>query len=207
MKALLILSLAVVTVAPASAQNFRPSAGRGSPHHGHFDRGNAHRARPAFHHGAYIYRHRPSVHVGIGPAYYPSYYPAYGYYPGYGVDYPYYGNVGYYGSGSSAASGLWLGALAGGIIGNNSGTFGHNGWRGAAWGAGLGWLLGSVADANRRSAAAYEQPPVVVSRPAPVVTVPAQPAAASTAPQQVTIINNYYNSSTPMSGANGLFGR
>jgi hypothetical protein len=30
---------------------------------------------------------------------------------------------------------------------------------------------------------------------------------ASTSPQQVTIINNYYNSSTPMAAANGMFGR
>lgn len=42
--------------------------------------------------------------------------------------------------------------------------------------------------------------PQVISAPAPV-----QPQAA---PQQVTIINNYYNApATPMSAANGLFGR
>ena len=41
----------------------------------------------------------------------------------------------------------------------------------------------------------YVQQPVAVQQPAP------QPV------QQTTIINNYYNSSTPMSGANSLFGR
>jgi hypothetical protein len=35
----------------------------------------------------------------------------------------------------------------------------------------------------------------------------AAPPAAPAQPQQVTIINNYYNAPTPMSSANGLFGR
>lgn len=132
-------------------------------------------------------------------SYGPAYYPAYGYYPGYGVDYPYYG--GFYGSGSASSTGFWLGALAGGIIGNNSGDFRHNGWRGAAWGAGAGWLLGSVVDANRRYEG-YTGVPVTVA-PAAQATPAVAPQAA---PQQVTIINNYYNTS-PMSGANSLFGR
>lgn len=137
--------------------------------------------------------------------YSPFYTPSYGYYGGYGVDYPYYGDIGYYGTPSAASSGFWLGALAGGIIGHNSGDFRHNGWRGAAWGAGAGWLIGSVIDANRRQAT-YASPPVVVSAAAPAApAATAQPAAAAPAPQQVTIINNYY--STPMSGANSLFGR
>jgi hypothetical protein len=50
--------------------------------------------------------------------------------------------------------------------------------------------------------------PVVLGAPQPLVVqaapAPDQPAAA---PQQVTIINNYYNSPSPMSSANGLFGR
>ena len=97
-----------------------------------------------------------------------------------------------------------LGALAGGIIGNNSGEFRHNGWRGAAWGAGLGWVLGSVADANRR-AVVYDRAPVSVT-PASALQY-AQPVAQP-APQPVTIINNnYYNAPSPMSGANSLFGR
>jgi hypothetical protein len=98
---------------------------------------------------------------------------------------------------------MLLGALAGGIIGNNSGTFGHSGWRGAAWGAGAGLLIGSVVDAERAREAQ-------VRAPAPtVVYAPAQTAAAAPAgspPPQVTIINNYYGAS-PMSAANSLFGR
>jgi hypothetical protein len=181
--------------------------------------------------GGYVYRDAPSVRVNVGYGYgrgavyghygyrghdygrdygrfyrgsgYGGYYyaPSFGYYSGYGDGYPYY-DTGYYGSGSGAANGLVLGALAGGIIGNNSGEFRHNGWRGAAWGAGLGWLLGSVADANRR-AVVYERAPVVVPAAS---AVPTQPAAQA-ATQPITIINNYYNSPSPMSGANSLFGR
>lgn len=170
--------------------------------------------------GGYVYREAPPVQVsvGYGRGYYGHsgyghrYYrgsvgygyvaPGYGYYAGYGDGYPYYGSAGYYGSGSGAANGLLLGALAGGIIGHNSGDFRHNGWRGAAWGAGAGWLLGSIFDANRRAVVYESAPPVVYQAPA----APAQPAAQA-APQQVTIINNYYNNTTPMSAANGMFGR
>jgi hypothetical protein len=163
----------------------------------------------------YVDREPPAVRVGIGygggyaghrghgygyysPRYSYGYLPSYGYYSAYGDAYPYYDSYGYYGGASGAANGLVLGALAGGIIGNNSGAFHHNGWRGAAWGAGLGWLLGSVADANR--AVVYNRAPVTVS--APAATTPVQSAA-----QPVTIINNYYNTSTPMSSANSMFGR
>ena len=131
--------------------------------------------------------------------------PRYGYYSGYGYGYPYYGSYGYYGSGSAAANGLLLGALAGGIIGHNSGDFRHNGWRGAAWGAGAGWLLGSVIDANRRPGVYGSPAPVVVQQAAPVAQVAAPAVQAQ--PQQVTIINNYYGNATPMSGVNGMFGR
>jgi hypothetical protein len=208
MKAVLALSVALAAIAPTQAEIFRPGAGRGAPREGHSDRGQVRVAPPRGYHGDYVYRHRPTVHVSYGPRYYPSYgyYPAYGYYPGYGVDYPYYGSSGYYGSGSAASTGFWLGALAGGIIGNNSGDFRHNGWRGAAWGAGAGWLLGSVVDANRRYDS-YPTAPVTVTAPVQATAAPAQAAPAAAAPQQVTIINNYYNSPSPMSGANSLFGR
>jgi hypothetical protein len=99
-----------------------------------------------------------------------------------------------------------LGALAGGIIGNNSRAFHHDAWRGAAWGAGVGWLLGSVADANRRVVYQNSAPVVVQSAAPAPVPMQAQPAAQP-AQQPVTIINNYYNTSTPMTGANQLFGR
>lgn len=185
--------------------------------------------------GGYVYRDRPEVYVGVragsgiryrssgyghghyghpariypgrgysgygwGPAVYRSY-PAYSYYPGYGEAYPYYST---YPAGSAASTGLLLGSLAGGVIGHNSGDFRHDGWRGAAWGAGIGWLLGSVVDARRR-ADAYSSAPVVVY-PAQTVQAAAPPVAPAQ-PQQVTIINNYYNTPTPMSSANGLFGR
>lgn len=111
---------------------------------------------------------------------------------------------------NAAQNGLWLGALAGGIIGHNRG-FGHgrDGWRGAAWGAGAGWLLGSVLDANYgyygNGYYSYGYPrPVVMPQAQPVVVQSAPPAAA---PQQVTIINNYYGNASPMAGANTLFGR
>lgn len=160
----------------------------------------------------YDYGHRPA-YVGsryygnfgygygaryYGPSYGYTYVPSYGYYEGYGAGYPYYDSYGYYGTGSAAGNGLLLGALAGGIIGHNSGEFRHNGWRGAAWGAGAGLLLGSIVDANRR-ATVY---------PAQIVNPPVQPATTAPAvPQQTTIINNYYNTPTPMTSANGLFGR
>jgi hypothetical protein len=108
---------------------------------------------------------------------------------------------------------LVLGAVAGGIIGHNSGSFRHNGWRGAAWGAGAGWLLGSIVDSNRYYGGyGYDYPrrsvvverPVYVQESAPVQAAAPAPAAA---PQQVTIINNYYGNATPMTQANSLFGR
>jgi hypothetical protein len=118
-----------------------------------------------------------------------------------------YHTSGYFGGGY-ARDGLWLGALAGGIVGHNSGgSWRHNGWRGAAWGAGAGWLLGSVLDANYGYYSGYDYVyPRPVSMPVsqPVV-VQAAPAAA--APQQVTIINNYYGNASPMTQANTLFGR
>jgi len=43
------------------------------------------------------------------------------------------------------ARGLALGAIAGAVIGNNSGDLGHNAWRGPASGAAVGGILGSAA--------------------------------------------------------------
>lgn len=186
--------------------------------------------------GGYFYRERPEIYVGVdygrgsrygsrpGHGRHPRAYrnygyyghprpgwsgygygsvPVYGYYPGYGAGYPYYDSYGVYRPGGAASTGLLLGALAGGIIGHNSGDFRHNGWRGAAWGAGAGWLLGSIVDA-RRPVTVYEPAPVVVPQ---VQTVPAASPALAAPPQPITIINNYYNSPSPMSAANGLFGR
>jgi outer membrane lipoprotein SlyB len=97
-----------------------------------------------------------------------------------------------------AVTGTLLGGIAGAIIGNNS--HGHNAWRGAAIGAGAGYLLGSIAEGNarRREAAA-----------APIAAASSASAAAAPAPQNVTVINNYYGNSAPapMAQANALFGR
>lgn len=227
MKTMLLLGLALAALNTGRAEVFRSRAG---------DRGDArmeaHRSEGGRDHRYHRddrehrdHRGRTSVHVGIGygrgPAYVSpwrhapywqgsyGYYspvrhvPAYGYYAGYGVGYPHYNRYGYYGPGSYSANGLVLGALAGGIIGNNSGTFNHSAWRGAAWGAGVGWLLGTVADAHRRPVV-YESGST--SAPASAAPVQAQPVATPP-PQQVTIINNYYNTATPMSDANRLFGR
>lgn len=199
MRIALACSLALLALAPAQAQIFRHDSHRGSSVHVSVGHGHGHHRHHDHHYGPWR-----SHHYGFG--YYPrSYYvPAYSYYDGYGYAEPYY-DYGYSRSGSAAANGLLLGALAGGIIGHNSGEFRHNGWRGAAWGAGAGLLLGSIIDANRARAAAPATPAVV---PAAPVVVPAQTQPAPQAqPQQVTIINNYYNSASPMSGANSLFGR
>ena len=95
-----------------------------------------------------------------------------------------------------------LGGIAGAIIGHNSGH--HNAWRGAAIGAGAGLVLGSIAEsaAREREAAAAAQ--AWASRPAAEATV-----SNNQAPQNVTIINNYYNQTpaTPMASANAMFGR
>jgi hypothetical protein len=233
MKTISALCLALLVAGSAHAQIFRPQAvnrtgmGRDASRNGGESRRDdggvqtrSHRDRSfddsrSYYHGRslagpwrfdYGHHHvRPRVgYVGggyFGPRFSYGYVPTFGYYSGYGYGYPYYDNYGYYGSGSAAANGLLLGALAGGIIGHNSGDLRHSAWRGSAWGAGLGWVLGSAVDANRRRVA-YESAPVVVQQAAP-----AQAQPATSQPQQVTIINNYYNASTPMSAANGMFGR
>ena len=105
---------------------------------------------------------------------------------------------------SYATSGLLLGGLAGAIIGNNS--HGHNAWRGAAWGAGAGLLIGAIADQNARDREAQEA--AIQEAQAAANAQAQQNATTENAPQNVTIINNYYGgSSSPMSSANSMFGR
>lgn len=214
MKTALILTLALAALAPVQAQIFRSPSfggvatgaiiGRNSGSLGHNAwRGAGYVAAagllfdgafgPRYGYGYYDSRGR-SAHRHFAPHMY-VYRPAsvvcsgvYDY--NYNYDYAFEGRRDYRGSG------LWLGTLAGAIIGHNSGSLGHNAWRGAAYGAGAGYLLGAIAesDARRREA--------IVERAAPVM------AATAAQPQQVTIINNYYNApATPMSSANGLFGR
>jgi len=98
---------------------------------------------------------------------------------------------------SYAARGTIIGGIAGGIIGHNSR---HGGWKGAAVGAGAGLLLGALADAaERRETVSYEPEYLPSSEPT---------ATQGSTPQNVTIINNYYNTpAKPMSAANSLFGR
>lgn len=101
---------------------------------------------------------------------------------------------------SYATRGALLGGLAGAIIGHNDG---RHGWEGAAYGLGAGYLLGRVADAQARRAAVERGSAV------PVYAAPQYAPAASSQPSQVTIINNYYAAppSSPMTAANGFFGR
>jgi len=132
-----------------------------------------------------------------------------------------------------STSGALLGGLAGGIIGANTG--GHHTGRGIAIGAASGLVLGSLfSEANRdRYGYGYSGYPSYSSYPsysyyggydsyrgygyngyygysAPSYSYYApstyHSAPAAQQPQQVTIINNYYNTS-PMSGANILCGR
>lgn len=107
-----------------------------------------------------------------------------------GCDYP------DYGYGSWGARGAVLGGIAGAVIGHNDG---RHGWEGAAYGLGAGWIIGSIADreAREREAAA-----VAACRPRAE-----EPVRQQVAPQQVTIINNYSNTASAMTAANGLFGR
>ncbi|HVS51795.1 MAG TPA: YMGG-like glycine zipper-containing protein [Opitutaceae bacterium] len=197
MRTFLALALTLATCAPMEAQLFRPhlppsiaapkanapapGATRGHDFGGGFAGGRR---------GDYV-RRDAFVYVDFAPA-------AYGYY-----DYAPYGwsdySYSYAPSPSAAANGLWLGALAGAIIGNNSGGLHHDGWRGAAWGAGIGWLLGTAVDANRRAAvdapATTTAPVVISSAPQATPLATSRAAAIDSAP------------ATPMSGANALFGR
>jgi hypothetical protein len=212
MKTPIILGLALLVAAPVQAQLFRPSlngallggiAGAiignnsGSLHHNAWQ-GAAIGAGA----GLLLDAMTGYPSAAMGPTAYPGSYIYRDGYRGY--------RGGYYGYGSAASDGLWLGALAGGVIGHNSRGFRHDGWRGAAWGAGAGWLLGSIIDSNRYYGGygydyGYGYPrAVVMAQPQPVAV---QSAAPAVAPQQITIINNYYGNAAPMASANALFGR
>jgi YmgG-like glycine-zipper protein len=118
---------------------------------------------------------------------------------------------GYY-YGGAAYDGLILGSLVGGIAGRHVvGGGGYRGWRGAAWGAGAGWLLGSIFEANKFYAAGYDGPAYSYPRFSAVTTAPVYalaPVATATV-QPVTGINHDQSSGveSPMAPANSLFGR
>jgi uncharacterized membrane protein len=226
MKSIFLLSLALVAAAPMQAQIFRPEAVNGAVlggvagaiignnsgdlHHNAW-RGAAYGAGAGLLIGAIAgeasdYRHGHEVPRPAPRTYVYREAPRYGYYSGYRT-YPTYSSEVVYDGGYSydeedrpnyATSGLLLGGLAGAIIGNNSGDLHHNAWRGAAWGAGAGYLLGAIAEHNaRRREAALTR---LVASPAPAVTAaPAPVAPASPAPAPAPV--------SPMASANSLFGR
>ena len=145
----------------------------------------------------YVYRHGPAYHHRPAYVYYG------GGYDGFGGSAYAYGDDYVGGRPNYAANGLLLGGLAGGIIGHNSGDLRHNGWRGAAYGATAGYLLGALAEnqARRREAiltqqAAAEPAPAAAESAAPPAAVAstAEPATPAAAPP-------------PMAAANSLFGR
>jgi len=224
MKTIVALTLSLLALAPLHAQVFHPETVNGAVlgglagavignnsgdlHHNAW-RGAAIGAVAGGLIGSAVgesreYEHRTQVPVPSG---YYSYRPSYGrgfygYRGYYGYSQPYYYSDYGYGRPSYASTGLLLGGLTGAIIGNNS--HGHNAWRGAAWGAGAGLLLGAIADQNVRES--DERAAAVQDAEAAAAVQNA--AATQSAPQNVTIVNNYYSgSSTPMSSANGMFGR
>jgi len=150
------------------------------------------------------------------PAYYPS--PRYGYHgdsyyhsPAYSYGYGYspsYSSSGYRRP-NYAVTGAALGALGGAVIGHNH----HRQTaEGAAIGAAAGLVLGGIAERNaRQREVLYSQPVYVTPQTSSYFTPAFQTAAPAQAQppatQNITIINNYYGSGSPMSGANSLFGR
>ena len=165
-------------------------------------------------HNSHGYYARPPMQVSVG------YSSGYGYGHSYGYGHRFHGYRNAYGYGaygyvppvayyssygyrrpSYASSGLFWGGLTGAIIGNNS--HGHNAWRGAAVGAGAGLLIGAIADQDAREREERAAAILDAQTAAAAQNTPAQPA-----PQNVTIINNYNTPApTPMSSANGMFGR
>lgn len=207
MKTCLAVCLALLAVLPASAQVLHPHAvrvgerHRVSHHSGHgwnrhhsgwrgsygFGTGLLFGSLAAgAYDGGYGWVDAPGVYVYRRPF-------AYGYGPTY---YSYAGDVDRgYSRPNYATSGLWLGALAGAVLGNNSGDLGHNAWRGAALGGAAGLLLGSVAErqAQQREAAVVSAPPSpIVTQPAvgPTVRPSNQPPAP--APSAMTAANNLF---------------
>ncbi|MFM9030308.1 MAG: hypothetical protein ACKOTF_06455, partial [Opitutaceae bacterium] len=79
---------------------------------------------------------------------------------------------------------------------------GRRRYAGLALAGALGVDHGTEQKPGAREVQARVPAPTVVYAPAPAATAP----SATAAPQQVTIINNFYGAS-PMSAANRLFGR
>lgn len=97
-----------------------------------------------------------------------------------------------------AVNGTLLGALAGAVIGNNSGDLGNSSWRGAALGSVVGLAAGAVAEkrARERESAATAQ-----AAPAKPEDVPAlQPTSEGERVKPA-------KTSSRLAEANRLFGR
>jgi hypothetical protein len=233
MKAFLALCVGVLLPLSASAQSFRPAMVRAAVSADSRHNSGAHVAVGYRDHHGYRGDHHSRTHVSVGFGYSPYWRGRHAYPASYGYPYwaysPWYGyrSYGYYDPvyvgytstytpyrSSRASTGMLLGGIAGAIIGNNSGSWHHNGWHGAAIGAGAGLLLGAIADDVAAERAARSAPAVVYASPDNEPAIYATPTddspaakAARTAPQNVTIINNYYGSGSSMSSANRMFGR
>lgn len=186
MKTGLTLCLLLGVLATAHAQVFRPHAihGRaGWRHHGHgYHHGWVARPSVAFYYSDYGWGARPWT---------------YGY-----ASYPVYATSSYV-SPTRASSGLFWGGLLGAIIGNNSGSLGHNAWRGAAYGAAAGYVLGAIGDSRAR-ADETTRAPVAANYSSTTETVVNSPGAAAT---ESAAVSAPAKSASPMSSANALFGR
>lgn len=195
---LLVLGLAATS---AAGQVYRPESGRRDrPAPGPAERGGLRVPAPVFVHR--VPAPAPRFHWGhprdYGASRRFSYYPVYGmaygsYYPAPVVVYP----AQLAAPAGPAATGFWLGALAGGILGHNSSDLRHSAWRGAALGAGVGLLAGSVVEASRAAPVSYREIPP----PAPPVTVVRAPASV---PVRVVRPAGEFS---PLAEANALFGR
>lgn len=103
---------------------------------------------------------------------------------------------------SRAANGLFWGGVLGAIIGNNSGHRSHHLWNGAAIGAGLGYLFGSLSDRYEQNLSQTPSVPYRLSREDPRLQ------AAEAPPPNTQAIKSYYSTKpSRMQGANTLFGR
>lgn len=212
-KILGLLGLGALLAGPAQAE--RPG------HRHHHDHGHAHWSHP--HHRSHHHRHvwsRPQVYVRSywgAPWHHPwawndfdvgwgyrsrSYGYRYDVYPAvYTDDYSYRQN-----STNYTANGLLLGALAGAVIGNNSGELGNSAWRGAAYGAAGGLLLGAIAD-HRASKKAEEIFAAAArdSASRSISTASRAPVSSSSLPTSASFPRPVVTS--PMADANRLFGR
>lgn len=179
----LLLGLSLCALSVAHAEVFRSHAFHARHHRGH---ARHHHGWPARTSVSFYY----SDYGWNAPVAY-----AYGGYPVYTSNYVERVNA------SRTGTGLFWGGLLGAIIGNNSGSLGHNAWRGAAYGAAAGYLLGAVGDGLAREREARTASAEPLSAPVAPAAVESTPAPAPPPP----VVRA--RPATPMSAANALFGR